>query len=181
MLLEVSILCDDQVQQKSYALNDAVLYKWNSARMIEFDVTVDGRFLNYHRSDGMILSTPTGSTAYALSSGGPIVHPALDAFLLVPICPHTLSNRPVMLSATSQIEILIHPPSKDFTRISCDGQVDLELTPYTDPVIRITALPDRLRLIHPANHDFFDILRAKLKWGERSDRRHTRHADRNPD
>lgn len=177
MLLDVSVFVEERLVRRSYALNDAVLHKWNSARMIEFDLFVEGRLLNSHRSDGMIIATPTGSTAYALSSGGPIVHPALDSFLMVPICPHTLSNRPIMLSANSQIRIFVHPSSQPFSRISCDGQVDLEIEADTQAYIHISTLAHRLKLIHPANHDFFETLRAKLKWGESSYQGRPPHAD----
>lgn len=164
MLLDVQIMQGKKVLRRGHALNDAVLYKWNTARMVEFAIYIDGQLLNAHRSDGLIISTPTGSTAYALSGGGPIVHPEIDAFLLVPICPHTLSNRPFMISANSKIEIRMQPESISYCRISCDGQYDLEID--QEVTIQITKLPNKIRLIHPANHDFFEILRAKLRWGD---------------
>lgn len=168
MMLDVSIRQGDDEIRRGTALNDAVLHKWNSARMIEFDIFVDQKMLNAHRSDGMIISTPTGSTAYALSSGGPIMVPEIDAFLLTPVSAHTLSSRPVVVKPSSQITIKVKQASLSCARISCDGQYDLPLSPFEEDSIEITALPQRLRLIHPLNHDFFDILRTKLNWGDRS-------------
>ncbi len=146
------------------AFNDVVIHKWNIARLIEFETHVDGRFVNFQRSDGLIISSPTGSTAYALSGGGPLVHPDLDAILLVPICPHTLSNRPIMVGGDSAIEIRICGNTRtDEVRATCDGQGILE--PH-DGVVRITKYPHTIRLIHPKGHDYFYILRNKLGWSE---------------
>ncbi len=166
MMLDVKIFKNDIKISHGQALNDAVLYKWNTARMIEFDINIDGKLLNSHRSDGLIISTPTGSTAYALSGGGPLVHPKMDAFLLVPICPHTLSNRPFMIGDSSTIEIIVNPESLPLCRISCDGQQDLELD--DEVKIIITKKENKIKLIHPPNYDFFEILRAKLRWGDHS-------------
>lgn len=170
MMLDVRVLRQGDVVRRGIALNDAVLFKWNSARMIEFDVFVDGKLLNAHRSDGMIISSPTGSTAYALSAGGPIMTPDLDAMLLTPVSAHTLSSRSVIVPATSRIEIQVQPNSLASARISCDGQYNLPLDADHAELVKITALPERLRLIHPRDHDFFDILRTKLHWGDRSRR-----------
>lgn len=166
MLLDVKVMKGDEVISSSRALNDAVLYKWNTPRMIEFDIHIDGKLLNSHRSDGLIISTPTGSTAYALSGGGPIVHPEMESFLLVPICPHTLSNRPFMIGSNSKIEITLRDDSVNHSRISCDGQLDLLLE--DDVKIVITKEEKKLHLLHPSHHDFFEILRAKLRWGDPS-------------
>jgi NAD+ kinase len=145
------------------ALNDVVLHKWNSIRMIEFETYIDGRFVNAQRSDGLIIATPTGSTAYALSGGGPLLHPRLDALLLVPICPHTLSNRPLVIAGGSRIEIRICNLEPDQVRLTCDGQVALPLIKGTS--IRIERSARRIRLLHPRDHDHYRILRAKLGWG----------------
>ncbi len=166
MLLDVKVMKGNEVISSSKALNDAVLYKWNTPRMIEFDIHIDGKLLNSHRSDGLIISTPTGSTAYALSSGGPIIHPEMESFLLVPICPHTLSNRPIMIGSDSTIEITLKQDSINHSRISCDGQQDLILD--DDMKIIITKAEKKLHLLHPCHHDFFEILRAKLRWGDPS-------------
>jgi len=145
------------------ALNDIVIHKWNSVRMIEFETYIDGQFVNAQRSDGLIVSTPTGSTAYALSGGGPLLNPRLDALLLVPICPHTLSNRPLVVPGGSRIEIRIRNLEPEQVRLTCDGQVDLPLE--SDSSIQIERSRRRVRLLHPRDHNHYRILRAKLGWG----------------
>jgi len=135
------------------ALNDVVIHKWNTARLIEFETFINQQFVDTQRSDGLIISTPTGSTAYALSGGGPLIHPSLDALALVPICPHTLSNRPIVFDAASQIEIKVcgHTPMEHI-RITCDGQSSLPLT-SSDKGILIRRYAKSVRLIHPPGHD----------------------------
>jgi len=145
------------------ALNDVVIAKWRTARMVEFETYIDGVFVNAQRSDGLIVSTPTGSTAYALSGGGPLLHPALDALVLVPICPHTLSNRPLVVSGSSKIEIRVCGTDKDHVQISCDGQEDPAISPHSRVYIEKASRP--ARLLHPKGHDHYKILRAKLGWG----------------
>lgn len=152
-------------QPPELAFNDIVLHKWNIARMIEFETWIDGRFVYTQRSDGLIVSTPTGSTAYALSGGGPLLAPDLDAIALVPICPHTLSNRPIVVQASSAIEISVcgHTDPKD-VRITCDGATSLMIA--DGDKLRIRRHPTPIRLLHPVGHDHFNVLRAKLGWGE---------------
>jgi NAD+ kinase len=145
------------------ALNDVVIHKWNTVRMIEFETYIDGRFVNAQRSDGLIVSTPTGSTAYALSGGGPLIHPSMDALLLVPICPHTLSNRPLVVPGDSRIELRMRNLDPEQVRLTCDGQLDLQLTDGAPVVIERSRA--RIRLLHPRGHDHYGILRAKLGWG----------------
>ncbi len=164
LMLELRVLDGENPVARSLALNEVVLQKWNTSRMIEFETWIDGEPCNRHRSDGLIISTPTGSTAYALSGGGPIMHPGINALALVPICPHTLSNRPLVISAESRIEVKVHPDSLEYVQVSCDSQTDLALG--ADGRIEITAAPQRLRLVHPPGHRYFDILRAKLHWGD---------------
>ena len=149
----------------SLAFNDVVLHKWNIARMIEFETWIDGRFVYTQRSDGLIISTPTGSTAYALSGGGPLLTPGLDAIALVPICPHTLSNRPIVIDAASEIEISVcgHTDPQD-VRITCDGATSLTIG--EGEKLKVNRHRTRVRLLHPVGHDHFDVLRAKLGWGE---------------
>ncbi len=151
-------------QPPALAFNDVVLHKWNISRMIEFETWIDGRFVYTQRSDGLIMSTPTGSTAYALSGGGPLLAPNLDAIALVPICPHTLSNRPIVVGADSAIEISVcgHTDPAE-VRITCDGATRLTIT--TNERLRVTRHPTPVRLLHPVGHDHFDVLRAKLGWG----------------
>jgi NAD+ kinase len=162
-LLHASVTREGQPIDDSSALNDVTIHKKDIARMIELDTWINGHFLNTNRSDGLIVATPTGSTAYALSGGGPILHPGLEAITLVPICPHTLSNRPIVVNDDSRIEIVIHEGTLQ-AQISCDGQVNLTL----DPGDRVTVRKHdhSLRLIHPPGHDYFDILRRKLRWSE---------------
>lgn len=164
LLLHASVERGGETVSASDAFNDVVLHKWDVARMIEFDVHINGQFVNTYRSDGMIVSTPTGSTAYALSSNGPILHPTLDALALVPICPHTMSNRPIVVEGGSRIEIKVDEASAKNARITCDGQISLDLTPGARVVIR--KKEQCIRLIHPANYDYYQMLRAKLHWGE---------------
>ena len=163
-LLHAGIIRNGETISESDALNDVVIHKWDIARMIELDTRIDGRFLNALRADGLIVSTPTGSTAYALSGGGPLLAPSLDAIALVPICPHTLSNRPVVVSDQVTIEVLLHGHDGREAQMTCDGQVNFLLN--AGDIIRIRRKPKTLRLIHPARHDHFAIMRRKLRWSE---------------
>lgn len=163
-LLDAEVVRDGQCILRSAALNDVVLHKWQVARMIEFETTINGLFVHRHRSDGIIVSTPTGSTAYALSGGGPILHPSLDALQLVPICPHTLTNRPLVVTSDCCIEIVITHSGDGEGQITCDGQLNERIR--VGDQVRIQARERRLRLIHPADYDYFAILRNKLRWSE---------------
>jgi len=145
------------------ALNDVVVHKWSTARMIEFETYINGVFVNAQRSDGIIVSTPTGSTAYALSGGGPLLHPRLDALVLVPICPHTLSNRPLVVDGSSRIEIRVCAADNSQVEIACDGHNRLPIEPHAR--VSVERSPHAVRLLHPKGHDHYKILRAKLGWG----------------
>ena len=162
-LLHAQVLREDQVTGEADALNDVVIHKREVARMIEVDTFLDGRFLNAYRADGLIISTPTGSTAYALASGGPIIHPALEAVVLVPICPHTLTHRPIVVKADSVIEVVLNAANTTQTQVTCDGQISLAIEPGDRILIRKKGR--KARLIHPLSHDYFELLRAKLNWG----------------
>jgi NAD+ kinase len=164
ILLRAEIRHDGQVLKQGLALNDVVLYKWNTARLVEFNTYIDGHLLTAHRADGIIIATPTGSTAYALASGGPIIHPSIDAIALVPVCPHTLSNRPLVIGADSVIEVEVPDDYIERVGVSCDGQADLGLQPGSRLVVRQHG--HRVRLIHPPQYRYYDILRAKLRWGD---------------
>ena len=146
------------------ALNDLVMHKWDSARMIELETYINGSFLNMFRSDGLIVSTPTGSTAYALSAGGPLLHPTLDALLIVPVCPHTMSNRPIVIEGDARIEVVVSNRHRDHAQLTSDGQVSFAL--QAGDRIRIGKKDKPIRLIHPAQHDHYGLLRAKLRWAE---------------
>ena len=162
-LLHSTVTRNGTIISETSALNDVIVHKKDIARMIELDTWIDGYFLNTNRSDGLIISTPTGSTAYALSGGGPILHPRLDAITLVPICPHTLSNRPIVVHDQSVIEISVHTGTLEAT-VSCDGQVSHSLE--ADDRITVRKHDHTLRLLHPPGHDYFAVLRKKLRWSE---------------
>lgn len=165
-LLQTTISKHSQFNKPMLALNDVVLHKWELARMIEFSAYIDGNPINAYRADGLVIATPTGSTAYSLSAGGPIVHPSLDAITLVPICPHTLNNRPLVVAAKSEIRLTIKPEDIANSMITLDGQMRVPLEPGTEVIVRRYKHP--IHLIHPKNYDYFDILRAKLSWGSQS-------------
>jgi NAD+ kinase len=162
-MLEARVIGEESGVDDCLALNDVVVHKWNPARMIELETHIDGVFVNAQRSDGIIVATPTGSTAYALSGGGPLLHPALDVLAVVPICPHTLSNRPLVVAGHSQIEIRISERDRDQVKVTCDGLTTPNLESPARVYIKKAARP--ARLLHPKGHDYYKILRAKLGWG----------------
>lgn len=147
------------------ALNDIVLSSGQSARMIEFELYIDDHFVYSQRSNGLIVSTPTGSTAYALSGGGPIMHPNLDAIVLVPMFPHTLTARPVVVEGNSRIKIVPGTLHDTYPLVSCDGHNSFTVAPGDEVFIRKLDTP--LTLIHPIEHDFYESCRSKLGWGSR--------------
>ena len=154
---------DNTTITESDAFNDVIIQRWNIAKLIQLTTYINGKLVNTQRSDGLIVASPTGSTAYALSGGGPILHPALDALVLVPICPHTLSNRPIVIKGNSTIEVVVGTPEIDHARLTCDGEIKCELVAGDRIIIHQKA--NKIRLIHPSDHDHFSILRAKLNWG----------------
>lgn len=145
------------------AINDVVFRNQATIRMLEFETWLDQQFISLHRADGMIVSSPTGSTAYALSGGGPILHPSLSAISLVPICPHTLSDRPIVVSADRTIRLVMGGSERISATATFDGQYDESLLPGDS--VEIQRAPYPLRLIHPRGFDYFAILRDKLRWG----------------
>ncbi|MGK2913260.1 MAG: NAD(+) kinase [Porticoccaceae bacterium] len=149
------------------ALNEVLLHTGKSVRMMDFELYINRQFVYSQRSDGLIISTPTGSTAYALSAGGPIMHPRLDAIVLVPMNPHTLSSRPIVVDGNAEIEIRVGTRNELHPEIACDGQQELISEP--GDVIRIHKSPYSLRLIHPAGQNFYELCRTKLGWGSRLD------------
>jgi NAD+ kinase len=149
------------------ALNDVVLQKWQTGRTLDFETWIDGRYVNTHRADGLVVATATGSTAYALSCGGPILYPDLDALVLAPICPHTLSDRPIVISSSSQVEIRLLERLETQAQVICDGVSLGELA--LDGKLVIGPADTSVTLLHPQDHDYFRILRSKLRWG-RGDR-----------
>ena len=161
-LLDMRVRTDGHERAALRALNEIVVHKHNIARLIHFETYVDQQLVNSQRSDGLIVATPTGSTAYALSGGGPILHPNLDAMVLVPICPHTLSARPLVIDSDSRIEIIIRDPHNNGAELTGDGQDPVKLCDGDRVIIRRKSEP--LHLIHPKGHDHFALLRAKLHW-----------------
>lgn len=161
-LLDAEVYREGELIGSADGLNDVVLHPGKSARMIEFDLYIEGQFVYNQRSDGLIVATPTGSTAYALSGGGPIMHPKLDALVLVPMFPHTLSSRPIVVDGSSEIKILISDSNETYPHISCDGQTHLVTKP--GDLLYIRKKSHKLTLIHPLGHDFYEICRTKLGW-----------------
>jgi NAD+ kinase len=162
LLLHARITREGELIGESNAFNDVVVHKTDVARMIEFDTYVNGQFLYPLRSDGLIVSTPSGSTAYALSGGGPIMHPKLNALVLVPICPHTLSNRPTVISGDDHVEIVVRDND---ALVTCDGQIKIALLP--DDRVSIRRREHPVQLIHPSDYRYFEILREKFHWHNR--------------
>jgi NAD+ kinase len=148
---------------KHDALNDVVLYAGSIARMIEFELYIDKQFVYSLRSDGLIIATSTGSTAYALSAGGPIVHPGLQAVVITPLSPHTLTSRPIVVNNNVDIELVISSSRGMRPKFSCDGQALNKLA--AGDKLHITRKPQPLKLIHPLGYNYYDILRTKLHWG----------------
>lgn len=160
-LLTATMHNGDKQFAKDSALNDVVLQPANIAHMIEFEILINQQFVCSQRADGLIITTPTGSTAYALSAGGPILHPKLDAIVLVSICSHTLSSRPIVVEGNSEIELVVH--QNDIPAfISCDGQQRIPIP--AGGKIKIHKKSKQLRLIHPLDYNYFETLRAKLGW-----------------
>ncbi|MDP2153460.1 MAG: NAD kinase [Methylotenera sp.] len=159
MLLSTDVVRDGRVVYSSHALNDVVIK--SGLRLIELEIEIDNKFVYKQRSDGLILSTPTGATAYALSAGGPILHPNLEAISLVPICPHTLSNRPIAVNSASTIVVTV--VQFDEAQLSFDGQFQLELE--IGDKIMVRRAKKTISLLHPIEYCYFDMLRNKLNWG----------------
>lgn len=161
-LLDTTVRRGDAVLFHTQALNDVVVNKGDLGRMIEFAVSIDGAFLYNQRSDGLIIATPTGSTAYALSANGPILHPAVPGIALVPLCPHALSNRPIIVSDESRIEIVLNVPHR--ARVHADGQEKFELE--AGDRVGVARSARTIRLLHPLGYSYFVMLREKLHWSE---------------
>jgi NAD+ kinase len=149
---------------ESLALNDIVLQKAATGRMLDFETRVSGKYVNTHSGDGIVIATATGSTAYALSCGGPIVEPDLDVLVMAPICAHTMSDRPIVVSARSTIEVKLIERYDTYAQVACDGVVLGSMEPDVD-VLDIRAAEERITLLHPPDHDYYRLLRSKLHWG----------------
>jgi len=162
MLLAAHILADG-IGIDALALNDVVVAKRETGRMVDVRTWVNGAYVNTHVGDGLTVATPTGSTAYALSCGGPILHPSLDAVVLVPVCPHTLSDRPIVVPAGSVVEIELADRFESRAQVVCDGIVLCDLDPGVR--LRVERAKVSATLLHPPGHDYYRILRSKLHWG----------------
>jgi len=164
LLLQLEVERKQKVVHSDVAFNEFVIGRDSHEKLLNWQCQVDGVFLTSARSDGVIISTPTGSTAYALSAGGPILQPLLDAVVMVPVSPHTLSNRPIVLPASSCIEFNLDSSNMDVCHISADGLISFQ--PEGNETIRIQRSKNRVRMVKPANHDYYAMLRSKLGWGE---------------
>ncbi|NNL57342.1 MAG: NAD(+) kinase [Pseudomonadales bacterium] len=162
-LLDMQLKRNDAFIEQSLAFNDVVLHSGQAPKMLNFELYIEGEFVYSQRSDGLIVSTPTGSTAYSLSGGGPIMHPRLNAIVLVPMFPHTLSSRPLVIDGNSEIKIVIGENNPEFPSISCDGQVNLAARP--GDCIYVHKSAKRINLVHPKGHVFYKTCRNKLGWG----------------
>lgn len=165
-LLDVSINRHKVTKANNSAMNEVVLHADKVAHMIEFEAYIDGSFVFHQRSDGLIISTPTGSTAYSLSGGGPIIHPSLNAMTLVPMFPHSLTSRPLVVDADSELRIIVSKANDAQLQISCDSHVRLSVMPGDELLVK--KHHQGLRLIHPHHYDYYDVLRKKLHWGRQN-------------
>jgi NAD+ kinase len=145
------------------ALNDVVVNKWETGRTMDFETSINGRFVNSHGGDGMVIATATGSTAYALSCGGPIVEPDLDVWVLAPICPHTLSDRPIVVRAGSKIQLRMSDRFESRAQVTCDG-IALGGLQQGDNLY-VEGADAQITLLHPPGYDYYRLLRSKLRWG----------------
>ena len=169
LVLEARLERPNTEDTTALALNDVVLQRRETGRMLDFVTRMDGRYVNTHAGDGLVIATPTGSTAYSLSCGGPIIEPRLDAVVVVPVAPHTLSDRPIVLPADLGIELRLLERENTRAEIMADGHSMGEIRPE-DKLI-VVASKTRLTLLHPPGYDFFGILRSKLHWGHDSRKR----------
>ncbi len=164
-LIEAEVYRHGKLKSSNSAMNEAVLHAGKVANMIEFEVYIDNKFMFSQRSDGLIISTPTGSTAYSMSAGGPILTPNLNALSLVPMFPHTLTSRPIVVDGDSELKLILANENYENLQVSCDGHVILAVMPGDE--VHIRKSPNTLRLIHPIDHDYLKVLRSKLSWGNK--------------
>lgn len=162
LLLSARVLRGEVEVFSGLAFNEVVVHRSQISSMVEFEVRIDGEYLYNQRADGLIVSTPTGSTAYAMSAGGPILHPGLDVLELVPICPHTLSNRPIVVNGSAVLEILMHRCNDIRVRLDSHTSFDMQLH---DKII-VTRHADHAHLLHPVGHSYYHTLREKLQWNQ---------------
>ena len=164
-LLELEVYRDGELQSTNSAVNEVVMHHGKVAHMMEFEVYLDENFVFSQRSDGLIVATPTGSTAYSLSGGGPILSSSLNAISLVPMFPHTLSSRPLVVDGKRRIKLIVSPDNRGTQEVSCDGQISLPVSPGDE--IHIYQSPNVLKLIHPKDYNYYHVLRNKLGWSSK--------------
>ncbi len=164
-LLEATVISGGEKVSTHTAINEVVLHHSKVAHMMEFELYVGDDFVFSQRSDGLIIATPTGSTAYSLSGGGPILVPHLDAITLVPMFPHSLSSRPIVVDADSPLSLKISQKNSDNVQISCDSHVVIDISPGDEVLIR--KCKNKLSLVHPPEYSYFNVLRTKLNWGSK--------------
>lgn len=163
VMLDVELVREGNVIERQTVLNEAVINKGALARMIDLELVIDAEFICRYRVDGLIVATPTGSTAYSLSAGGPIVHPSVESWVITPICPHTLSDRPVVIRDSSEVQINLSAGTESVF-LTLDGQTGIPMEPSDQ--VRMKRAAERLKLIQPQKKSYFEILHSKLKWGE---------------
>lgn len=165
LMLEAEISGGKEDRGPMLALNDVVLKTASTGHMQDFRTFVDGEYVNTHGGDGLIIATPTGSTAYALSCGGPIIRPDVDALVIVPIAPHTLSDRPLVLPSSSRVEVRVEPrPENQRAEVACDGEILGDIGRQETLTIRLAR--ETVQLLHPRGQTYYDLLRSKLNWGK---------------
>lgn len=162
-LLDVRVLRDGEPQATSYAFNDVVIRVKDVLQIMDYDIIINDVLVTHQRADGLVIATPSGSTAYSLSNGGPIVGPSIDALVLQPICPHTLTSRPLMVDARSTIRVHLWDDEVHSAQVICDGQVYMDAG--LGDMIEIKVKEKRIKLLHPESYDYHQILREKLNWG----------------
>jgi NAD+ kinase len=175
LMLRAEIEGSPEQAEPLVALNDVVLQKGENGRMLDIVTMVDGSYVTTHRGDGLIVATPTGSTAYALSCGGPIIQPNVDALVVVPICPHTLSDRPLVLQSASIIEVRVESDPDSAAQVLCDGEALGRIGNQSR--LRIGLAAETVTLLHPEDYNYYELLRSKLSWG-RTNRDAVRHPSR---
>ena len=162
-MLDVELIREGRIIERQTVANEAVVNKGTLARMIDLELIIDNEFVARYRVDGLIVATPTGSTAYSLSAGGPIVHPSVESWIVTPICPHTLSDRPVVIRDSSTIDVHLSAGTESVF-LTLDGQTGIPM--HQSDRVHITRSNERLKLIQPVKKSYFEILHSKLKWGE---------------
>ena len=165
MMLDVAVFRKGAEIRHGTVLNDVVINKGALARIVDLETRVNGQFLTTFKADGLIVSTPTGSTGYSMSAGGPIIHPHMSCIVITPICPHTLTNRPIVITDDSTVSVTVTSSFDEMVYLTLDGQVGIELTEGDS--VEIRRAPKTINLVTSKTRDYFEVLRTKLKWGER--------------